>query len=142
MVERAKIIVFNMSKATGILLIRGDGALLLQLRDNKKNIKHPNMWGSPGGHLNKNETYAQCANRELFEETGYIAKNLKYLMTVHETIGNKKSKIKLFWEKYDNKQKLSCYEGQKLKFIKKKEAHMYKVVKIIIFVWEKILNKI
>lgn len=131
-----------MTKATGILLLRNDGALLLQLRDNKKNIKHPNMWGSPGGHLNKNETYAQCATRELFEETGYNSNNLNYLMTFYETSGNKKSKVKLFWDKFDNKQKIKCYEGQKLKFIKKKDAHKYKVVEIIILAWEKILNKI
>tara|TARA_B100000989_G_C19465426_1_gene438048 strand:- start:561 stop:956 length:396 start_codon:yes stop_codon:yes gene_type:complete len=129
-----------MTKATGVLLIRNDGALLLQLRDCKKNIKHPNMWGSPGGHLNRNETYAQCASRELFEETGYNAKNLKYLMSFDETLGDKKSKIKLFWGKYDNKQKLKCYEGQKIKFIKKKDAHKYRIVKVIIFAWEKILN--
>jgi 8-oxo-dGTP pyrophosphatase MutT (NUDIX family) len=129
-----------MSKATGILLIREDGALLLQLRDNKKNIKHPNVWGSPGGHVNKNETYAQCANRELFEETGYIAKNLKYLMTINETLKNKKSKVKLFWENYDSKQKINCYEGQKIKFIKKKDIDKYKIIKVIIFAWEKILS--
>ena len=131
-----------MTKATGVLLIRNDGALLLQLRDYKKNIKHPNMWGSPGGHLNRNETYAQCASRELFEETGYNAKNLKYLMTFDETSEDKKSKVKLFWDKYDNKQKLKCYEGQKIKFIKKKDAHKYRIVKVIIFAWEKILNLI
>lgn len=131
-----------MTRATGILLVRKDGALLMQLRDNKKNIKHPNMWGSPGGHLNRNETYAQCAIRELFEETGYSAKNLKYLMSFDETLEKKKSKVKLFWDKYDNKQKVKCYEGQKLKFIKKNEAHKYKVVNIITLAWEKILDKI
>ena len=81
-------------------------------------------------------------NQRTFEETGYNSNNLNYLMTFYETSGNKKSKVKLFWDKFDNKQKIKCYEGQKLKFIKKKDAHKYRVVEIIIFAWEKILNKI
>ena len=60
-----------MLKATGILILRRqDGALLLQHRDKNKYIKYPNMWGSPGGHVKSNETYLECACRELFEETG------------------------------------------------------------------------
>jgi hypothetical protein len=32
--------------------------------------KNKVLWGLPKGHIKKNETYAQCAQREIFEETG------------------------------------------------------------------------
>jgi 8-oxo-dGTP diphosphatase len=42
--------------------------LLLQKRDNKKNIFYPNFYGLFGGGKEKNESYAQCIQREINEE--------------------------------------------------------------------------
>lgn len=36
--------------------------------------KHKNKWGFPKGALEKNETYSQCALREIHEETGLLFK--------------------------------------------------------------------
>lgn len=36
------------------------------------------MWATPGGHLEYGETVEACAVRELFEETGLVAKSLQY----------------------------------------------------------------
>ena len=86
-------------KAVGILLIRKkDQAALLQLRDNKKSITYPNRWGSPGGHVNKGESYLECAKRELLEETGYLSKKLKYLKTFNQNYNNRRIKVKIFYD--------------------------------------------
>jgi len=41
----------------------------------------------PAGALEIGEDPAVCAKRELQEETGYIAKNLKFLLKMHMSIG-------------------------------------------------------
>ena len=43
------------------------GAVLLVKRANPPQAGH---WGFPGGHLERGETIAACAERELYEETG------------------------------------------------------------------------
>lgn len=132
-----------MLKATGILILRKqDGALLLQHRDKIKHIKHPNMWGSPGGHVKSNETFLQCAFRELYEETGYIASNLKFLYSVKEKNISSLTIIKLYWDYYDGKQKINCYEGQNIKFIKIQDIEKYKIVNIVLDAWKKVVGLI
>jgi 8-oxo-dGTP diphosphatase len=49
-------------------LVDRNGALLLQLRDDKTSY-HPNVWGPPGGAVEAGETPAEAAVRELWEET-------------------------------------------------------------------------
>jgi 8-oxo-dGTP pyrophosphatase MutT (NUDIX family) len=54
-----------------IILVNEDNKILLQLR------KDNNCWGLAGGSLEIGETLEQVAKRELYEETGLVAKNLK-----------------------------------------------------------------
>jgi 8-oxo-dGTP diphosphatase len=49
-------------------LVDRDGALLLQLRDDKAPY-FPNVWGLPGGAIEGDETPVEGAVRELWEET-------------------------------------------------------------------------
>jgi 8-oxo-dGTP diphosphatase len=129
-------------KAVGILLIRKkDQAALLQLRDNKKNITYPNRWGSPGGHVNKGESYLECATRELLEETGYLSKKLKYLKTFKQNYSKKKIKVKIFYDFFDSRKKFYCYEGKKIKFVNRKKAKKYKVIDVVVESWDLILKK-
>ncbi|MBG0566833.1 NUDIX hydrolase [Actinoplanes aureus] len=50
------------------LLVDSDGALLLQLRDDKAPY-YPNVWGLPGGTVEAGETPVEGAARELWEES-------------------------------------------------------------------------
>jgi 8-oxo-dGTP diphosphatase len=57
-----------------VILIR-DGRVLL----GKRKYGHGRgTWQFPGGHLEYGESIADCARRELFEETGLLAANLRY----------------------------------------------------------------
>ena len=42
--------------------------MVLQLRDNKKNVIFPNKWGFFGGDIKVGETHLKALKREMFEE--------------------------------------------------------------------------
>ena len=48
----------------------------------RKTEPNAGWWGFPGGHVELGETAMQAATRELFEETGVIARPLEYLTNV------------------------------------------------------------
>lgn len=49
------------------------------LSGKRKNSFGPGLYGFPGGRLELSETLADCAKRELLEETGLMAKSVKFL---------------------------------------------------------------
>lgn len=60
----------------GVLVVR-DKKLLL----GKRSGKHmPGLYAAPGGHLEYGESFAQCAAREVMEETGLLVTDLHFLM--------------------------------------------------------------
>jgi ADP-ribose pyrophosphatase YjhB (NUDIX family) len=52
-----------------VVFINPEGKLIFQKRDNKPNIRNPNMISTWGGACEKNETPLQAAIREVHEET-------------------------------------------------------------------------
>lgn len=54
-----------------VILLNNEKEILLQLRNDNK------CWGLAGGSIELGETLEQVAKRELFEETGLVAKRLK-----------------------------------------------------------------
>lgn len=48
---------------------------------------HQDFYELPAGKIDLNEEPLLCAQRELFEETGYVASNWRYLATLHPCIG-------------------------------------------------------
>ncbi|QDP39073.1 NUDIX hydrolase [Radiobacillus deserti] len=58
---------------SGVLVVRNQTDLLLQLRSDTEN------WGVPGGAMELGESLEQTAKRELKEETGLQALNMRFV---------------------------------------------------------------
>lgn len=41
-------------------------------------------WSVPGGHLEMNETFEECATRETYEETGLTITNVRFLAVTND----------------------------------------------------------
>jgi len=65
-------------KNTTLCYIEKDGAYLMMHRIKKKNDENHDKWVGIGGKLEDGESPYDCARREIFEETGVVAKDLKY----------------------------------------------------------------
>ena len=73
----ADCVVFNVH----IAQFREDGAFVNVVLIKRKNDPFKDSWALPGGFLNEGETLAECAVRELKEETGIDAKALMPIAT-------------------------------------------------------------
>lgn len=68
----------------GVLVVRGEQILL-----GKRCGKHmPGVYGAPGGHLEAGETFADCARREILEETGLNTADVRFLCLGHYQFGD------------------------------------------------------
>ncbi|WP_170378772.1 NUDIX hydrolase [Ruegeria atlantica] len=72
------------------VLIRNKKVLLVK----RRNAPDIGLWGFPGGHVNLGETAMDAAARELREETGVVAKPLKYLTNVDVIVRNEKKNLR------------------------------------------------
>ena len=70
-----------------VLLVRSDGALVLQQRDNRPDITNPGKVSAFGGSVEAGETPLQAAVRELGEETNLrlTDKDLTFFGTYQKT---------------------------------------------------------
>jgi len=103
----------------GIVLVREDGAVLVQHRDNKPSIPEPDKWGICGGKREDEDLTDECAaSRELLEETGYHIKpeELKSFAEDEFDAGHNHITRKFYWAPYDGKQEIKCFEGQEIRF--------------------------
>src|SRR5437879_13472953 len=111
-----------------VLMLRRDGAALLQHRDNKPNLRHAGMWVPPGGHAEPGEARLACARREVLEETGYAASKLRLLFSFEDaTAEGPIYQLTVFWCLYDGLQPITCYEGQAVAFIERREIVKYAI---------------
>jgi 8-oxo-dGTP diphosphatase/ATP-binding cassette subfamily B protein len=114
----------TLEEVVGVVLLRADGAALLQLRDNVPGIQDPGIWVMPGGHLEQGETARDGAGREFEEETGYCCAQLRPLACFEgrELGYSPDLHLTFFWESYDSKQRVECREGQALRFVTRSEG--------------------
>ncbi|MBI4425467.1 MAG: NUDIX domain-containing protein [Elusimicrobia bacterium] len=129
-------------EVTAVVLLREDGAALLQHRDDKPGLRHAGCWGFPGGHRDPGERLDACARRELLEETEYRCRRLNRLETGDHADGPKTTyRLTVYWARYDGVQKVRCLEGQGLEFIRREDAHEYKVPPYVMAAWGRALAR-
>jgi 8-oxo-dGTP pyrophosphatase MutT (NUDIX family) len=119
------------------MLLRRDGAALLQHRDNKPGLRNAGMWVPPGGHAEAGESMVDCARRELREETEYDGSDLRILLSFDDAIaGWPVYRLTIFWCWYDGIQPIACHEGQSLAFIERSTAANYPIPDYVIKAWD------
>jgi len=126
----------------GILLLRGDGAALLQLRDEKPTIQDPGIWVVPGGHLEPGESPVDGARREFLEETRYACANPRLLAEFSsQALGyDGDFDLVFFWDRYDGIQEIECREGQALRFVSRSDAENLPSRDYLTKVWDLALS--
>ena len=125
------------SLIAAVFLLREDGAVLLQLRDNIKGLRNAGKWVPPGGGVEQNESLTQCAYRELFEETAYKCDRLNWLASCEDKVkGWPPYSLNMFWTRYDGKQNFRCQEGQDLQFVARNVAENYNVPSNLVGFWD------
>lgn len=102
------------AEVAAIVLLREDGAALLQHRDDKPGLSHSGLWTPPGGHCKPGESIVACAHREFEEETAYRLADLHVLAEIvdDQAEGFSPYKLTVFWASYDGVQRIECREGQ------------------------------
>ena len=124
-------------KVGAVILLRADGAALLQLRDNKEGLRNAGMWVPPGGHAEPDESMEMCARREFLEETDYKCLNLHWLTDFEDSVAGLPSyQLTVFWDNYDGMQKTCCREGQALEFIRREDAMKYNIPLYLLNIWD------
>jgi 8-oxo-dGTP pyrophosphatase MutT (NUDIX family) len=108
-----------------ILLIRQDGAVILQTRDNKPDITNPGLVSSFGGHIEAGEEPIEAAVREINEETnlGLTQDQLQFYRTCHKTkaVHGEDWDVYYFVAQYISTEHLAVYEGTGYTVIASKE---------------------
>jgi len=122
-------------RVTGVVLLRDDGAALLQHRDDKPGLRHAGMWVMPGGHCDPGEALDACARREFLEETAYECNDLQRLFSFDDE-ENPDCRCTVFWARYDGRQPVRCLEGQALKFVPREEAPSYLIPPYMLDLWD------
>lgn len=129
-------------RVAAVVLLREDGAALLQHRDDKPGLPHANLWVPPGGHCEDHESWESCAEREFFEETEYRCRNLRFLieLDVDDIPDSPPFRLAVYWDVYDGHQTVVCREGQALEFVPRSRAEAVAVPEFLINVWDQALN--
>jgi 8-oxo-dGTP pyrophosphatase MutT (NUDIX family) len=122
----------------GIVVLRADGAALLQHRDDIPTINDPGLWVFPGGHVEPGETPVQGAVREVEEETCYRSAHPRPLaeFTARQLGYAGDHRMVFFWDEYDGRQRIECREGQGATFVRREDADTLPACSYLTQVWD------
>lgn len=118
------------------MLLRGDGAALLQHRDDKPGLNHANLWVPPGGHAEPGEAIEACAWREFEEETDYACEDLRFLSRFEDRVGDQLMQLTMFWDRWDGVRQPVCREGQALEFVRRNDFAGREIPAYLVKVWD------
>lgn len=101
-----------------IIFVNQHDQVLLLLRDDKPEIPFPNHWDVLGGHVEENETPAECIVREMVEELSFKINSPTLFKVYHQ-----EEKIEYtFWQREDfDIDAITLNEGQRLQWFSKGE---------------------
>ncbi len=101
-----------------MIFVNRHSQVLLLLRDDKPEIPFPNRWDVLGGHVEEDETPAECIVREMVEEIGFTIQSPKLFQIFHQT-----GKIEYtFWQREDfDIDRITLNEGQRLQWFRREE---------------------
>jgi 8-oxo-dGTP diphosphatase len=121
-----------MSKVAAAVIINEDSKVLLQLRDDKTNLRSSGLWSLPGGMIEKFESSEAALKREIFEETNIFNWSPKFLMTLEDSFEPGPSiLIDIYGDQIFPPYSIIRGEGQDLKFFDKKELANLKMNKYL-----------
>ena len=121
-----------MSKVAAAVIINEDSKVLLQLRDDKTNLRSSGLWSLPGGMIEKFESSEAAVKREIFEETNIFNWSPKFLMTLEDSFEPGPSiLIDIYGDQIIPPYSIIRGEGQNLKFFDKKELVNLKMNKYL-----------
>ncbi len=132
----------HLTRIAGVVLLREDGAALLQHRDDKPGLPAAGLWVFPGGHCEPGESCGDGALRELLEETGYACAHAEMLIEF-EYLSPDSGRIfcMSFWQAdYDGVSPVQCFEGQEVAFIPRDEAGRLPAPDYLLDVWDRALT--
>lgn len=112
----------NKVSAVTFIIIRPDGTVLMQKRDDGrgKKILYPNMWCFPGGIKEDNEDYMDCVIRKAEEEYNLKLKK-KDCKLIHVYNHDETENDHVFLCRIDRNQEPILREGSGMKWMKIKE---------------------
>ena len=103
---------------TSIIFHNTRHEVMLVLRDDKPSIICPNMWDLPGGHVESDETPAECIVREMLEEIEVNVEGCE-LFKVYE-FSDRTEHVFIKSVEFDV-ERLVLHEGQMLRWFSREE---------------------